>query len=361
MEKIFIIEDEESLRTSISDFLVQLGYRVSTASNGKDALREIGNYGPDLVLSDIMMPEMNGYTVLEELQKNPVTSLIPFIFLTAKIDQADIRKGMNLGADDYLTKPFRLGDLLTAVKKRLEKKKIIDEKISSITDNITKFVPHELRTPLVSISGFSDLILDDFESLMPEEIYAMVERIKNGSKRLHGTIEKFITFTEIELISKVPEHRREVSSKHVSNPYDLISTIIQLKASQAGRKDDISLKQYDVNCAVNIPQSFLNIITTELVENSLKYSETGSRIEIAFRIEDEFFEFAIKDNGIGMSEKQIAMISPFIQFNRDRLQQSGNGLGLIIVKNILDICGGSMKIDSRLNEYTCVTVTLRRV
>src|SRR5690606_36522451 len=123
MKKILLIEDDTSLRENIEELLELSGFEVLTASNGKtgveSALREL----PDLVLCDIMMPELDGYGVLEQLSLNESTRHIPFIFVTAKTERFEVRKGMDLGADDYLTKPFEEEELLGAIQSRLDKAK----------------------------------------------------------------------------------------------------------------------------------------------------------------------------------------------------------------------------------------------
>lgn len=358
MEKILVIEDEEHVRTSICDLLSGVGYSVLEAPNGRAGLGLVNSSYPDLIISDIMMPEMDGIAVLEEVQKNPLTSTIPFIFLTAKVSLSDMRVGMNLGADDYITKPFRLSDLLKAINTRLEKKRKLDEKIKNITDNITKYIPHELRTPLVSIAGFSDIILNDFELLKPEEIITMVGRIKNGSLRLHATIEKFLTFLETELIAKNPEFRLQCYNTVLKNPGDAIKTSALAFVAESERKDDLKILKI-CNTPVHMTSFFMDLIVNGLVENALKFSEPGSSINISSFCEDKTFRLEVEDSGIGMTRSQIISLAPFTQFNRDFAQQNGNGLGLASIKNILDICGGSMDIESRPGEFTKVSVAFR--
>ncbi|WP_318312795.1 response regulator [Flagellimonas crocea] len=121
MKKILLVEDDTSLRENVAELLELSGFEVSSASNGKLAVEMAMKEHPDLVLCDIMMPEMDGYGVLEQLSTNEKTRHIPFIFVSAKTEKQDIRRGMNLGADDYLTKPFEEEELLTAIECRLAK------------------------------------------------------------------------------------------------------------------------------------------------------------------------------------------------------------------------------------------------
>ena len=118
---ILVIEDNDDVRENIEEILELSNYKVSTAPNGKEGVKKAKEFKPDLILCDIMMPELDGYEVLYMLSKDPETSVIPFIFLTAKAEKSDFRKGMGMGADDYLTKPFDEIDLLQAVENRLKK------------------------------------------------------------------------------------------------------------------------------------------------------------------------------------------------------------------------------------------------
>ncbi|MGE5457658.1 MAG: response regulator, partial [Methanococcaceae archaeon] len=189
MEKILVIEDEADVRGSILDLIEAKGYETIAARNGREALDAIKHTVPDLVVSDIMMPEIDGYEVLRQFRSTSATASVPFIFLTAKSDLTDLRKGMNDGADDYLMKPFKARDLLAAIEVRLTRKRASEAKLDELRFNIAKYVPHELRTPLVAVLGFSQMTLDDYYMLSSDEIYDNLQRIKTGSKRLHYRIE----------------------------------------------------------------------------------------------------------------------------------------------------------------------------
>ncbi|WP_289644989.1 response regulator transcription factor [Maribacter aestuarii] len=121
MNKILLIEDNDDVRENIAEIISLANYNVLTAENGKIGIEKARTFVPDLVVCDIMMPEMDGYEVLRTFAADPKMATTPFIFLTAKIDKADMRMGMNLGADDYLTKPFEENDLLEAIACRLNK------------------------------------------------------------------------------------------------------------------------------------------------------------------------------------------------------------------------------------------------
>lgn len=127
MKKVLLIEDDIVLRENTAELLELSGYKVETASNGRAGVEVAKKYEPNIIVCDIMMPELDGYGVLESLSKNETTKYIPFIFLSAKTERQDIRKGMNLGADDYITKPFNEDELISAIESRIAKVAILHE------------------------------------------------------------------------------------------------------------------------------------------------------------------------------------------------------------------------------------------
>lgn len=140
MQKILLIEDNLEMRENTAEILELANYKVFTAQNGKEGVKFAQENNPDLIICDIMMPELDGYGVLHMLSMNPQTSSIPFIFLTAKAEKTDYRKGMNMGADDYLTKPFDDMELLQAVEIRLNKTQKIKNSFSKNTEGLEKFM-----------------------------------------------------------------------------------------------------------------------------------------------------------------------------------------------------------------------------
>lgn len=134
MKKILTIEDEKVSRTLLMNVLKAQSFQAIGAENGRVGVELANEYQPDLILCDIMMPEMNGYEVLKALQENPKTATIPFIFLTGKTQRDDVRRGMQLGADDYLMKPFDLDELLGAIATRFKKKAILEKAMQSLLE-----------------------------------------------------------------------------------------------------------------------------------------------------------------------------------------------------------------------------------
>jgi len=175
-----------------------------------------------------MMPELDGYGVLQKLRSYPETEMIPFIFMTAKATKVDMRQGMELGADDYLTKPCTQEELIEEIETRLKKQaalqKSTQDKIEELRSNIALSLPHELRTPLQGIMGFSEFLIYDAEELKPtagaalprSEIKEMGEHIKSSGERLYRLIQNFLLYAELELMASNPERLKMLHSHEIT-------------------------------------------------------------------------------------------------------------------------------------------------
>lgn len=209
MKKILIIEDEQTVRTSLKELLEANDYLVFTASEGTKGIQLAKEIIPDLIICDVMMPKLSGHEVIEELKKEPDFAAVPFIFLTAKAEMSDLRSGMELGADDYITKPFKARDLLKAIKTRLDKYETIksaqspsdenakEDKKTVLTENDRLFVNTRSKPQIIKvgeiicikaekeystvhlISGAKILVrklMKEWEKQLPENIFLRIHR-----------------------------------------------------------------------------------------------------------------------------------------------------------------------------------------
>jgi len=344
VENILIAEDDIEIRTGIKYILVEKGFNVIEAEDGQKALDILNKEKIDLIISDIMMPVKNGYDLLMDIKKDELLSAIPFLFLTAKTSYDDFRLGMNLGVDDYISKPFKAIELLQAIDTRLKKKNEIEKKFERLKSGITKYVPHELRTPLVSIIGFSDMILTEYKENTPGELTEMVQRINVAGNRLLRTIEKFLIFTELK--SSVKFSSKTLLEKEISD--FSISRIFEDVREKLNKiyQSKITFNNTIIEKSLMIPENYFQILITEVVDNALKFSSSCGIVNINTGIENNFYTIEISNNGKKFAADQIRRISEFVQFDRDEFQQNGNGLGLTIVKSILNSVGGTVEIQS---------------
>ena len=357
-ESILVVEDDNSLRCNIDDILSGSGYRVIQAENGEDAINISKKDIPDLVISDIMMPVLDGYSLLKYFQSESLFENIPFIFLTAKSSEEDFRMGMNYGADDYIKKPFRAKDLLTTVQIRLNKKMKWQNNLCKIRESFALAVPHELRTPLIPILGYSDIIIDDFHKISKNEIYDMVKKIKKGGTRLHTRIEKFILLSsirgELSDIERVKDLRKECT-KSFDN---LVNIRIKEIADTYDRLSDVKIDLKQKNIELKITGYHLSVIINELSDNSFKYSTPCTPVEINGKMSNSFYELSFSNSGTGMKQEQIKNINLFEQFQSNYQEKLGSGIGLYLVSEIIKAFEGKINIESELNNVTRISIKI---
>jgi two-component system, sensor histidine kinase and response regulator len=360
MAKILVIEDEEAIRENILDLLEAENFKSMGAANGKIGIKMAMEQIPDLILCDMMMPEIDGHGVLKALRSEPITATIPFIFLTAKAEKTDIRLGMELGADDYITKPCTPQELLKAVAIRLEKHKAISRKsqktLDELRSNISMSLPHELRTPLNAIMGFSELILSEYKLFEESDILEMIGQIQLSGHRLYRLIQNFLLYTDLEIAATNPELLKEMRNSEFSCVKSLLSEKARQQAKKANRIDDLQLNLQ--NSSVAIDSIKLTKILEELLDNAFKFSSEGTPVFVNSLVENQRFILSVKDQGRAMTADQIAQLEAYMQFDRQLYQQTGLGLGLAIVKRITELHGGNLKIESSPEQGTIVSVYL---
>jgi two-component system, sensor histidine kinase and response regulator len=203
MAKIVIIDDDALMCNMIIETLAEKGHETFSALDGRAGIALIENKLPDLVISDIMMPELDGYQCLELIRSNSRIDTIPVILLSGINEFGAIRKGMVLGADDYLVKPFSHEDLSAAVETQLKKRALIrnhhETTLSLLRKNIVYSLPHEFRTPLQLIMGHGHLLDMTYNSATPVDIQESARVIVSAGKRLQRLIENCLVYTQLEL------------------------------------------------------------------------------------------------------------------------------------------------------------------
>jgi len=361
MKKILVIEDEPDLRDSILDILDAEGFYAVGAENGKEGVRVAGEFQPNLILCDVMMPELDGYGVLNNLRDNPKTATIPFLFLTAKADKTDFRQGMEAGADDYLTKPFTHDELLQAIATRLGKQEVIEqqtqEKLDDLRHNISLALPHELNTALNVISGMASILVEDYDSIAPAELLEIAESIQEGTKRLHRLVYNSLLMVKLDLLAVSPEQVLALQKNRLEDTESVITEVALQKAAQYNRGNDLTLELGDVSAQIS--EWKLKKLVEELLDNAFKFSELGSSVQVFSSSHNNHFVLHVIDYGHGMSEEQIANVGAYMQFDRPTHEQQGVGLGLALVKRLTHLCGGDVIIESVFGKQTIVRIALQ--
>lgn len=366
MKTILVIEDEQVVLEMLLDLLNAENFQVLGTRDGKTGIELANAHLPNLIISDVMMPDVDGFDVLRVLRSSPATATIPFIFLTAKTDRTDLRQGMELGADDYLTKPFSRSQLLKAISVQLEKQVAIDQqhaqKLEQLRSSIALSLPLELRSPLNSILGYSRLLIDESDALKRSEIQGIAKTIHQSAERLYRLTQNFLLYAELELIATNPLQVEALQSGRVSSAASTIEQIAVLVAKRVGREDNLHLDLVDAS--VRIAKVRLEKIVEELIDNAFKYSPAGTPVRIVGVLGcrdvslNRCYTLSVSDNGRGMTPTQIAEVGAYQQFDRKLYEQKGSGLGLTITKRLAQLLGGELAIESTPGQQTTVKVIL---
>jgi two-component system sensor histidine kinase/response regulator len=360
MKRILVIDDEEWLREMVQMALTQRGYEVIEAPNGLVGVEKARKELPDLVLCDVNMEKLDGYATLSALRSDSATATIPFILMTGLADNAGMRQGMELGADDYLPKPFTLDGLYGAVEARLKKAQTVQEHaegaLADLRSNISMMLPHELRTPLNGILAYGEMLAADPESLSPEEIKDMGQTITQSGRALQRLIETFLAYSQLEMIRADPQKIASLRGKPTPAAAPLIEREARRIADEAQRPADLQLRLAPV--AVPISEEYFAKLVSELTHNAFKFSSVGTPVLLTLTATPEAIVLTVADRGRGLSPDQITKIGAFMQFDRKTHEQQGLGLGLTIARRLAEIHGGALTMQSELGRGTTVTVKL---
>lgn len=357
MKKILFIDDNADLREEILEALQFEGFDVLGASDGLEGIEVAKLEKPDLILCDIRMPEIDGFEVYKQIKSHTSTALIPFIFLTALAEQDEVRKGMEIGVDDYIVKPISLEDLLRVIYIRLQKSIEINNRIQTqlneLKDKILHIIPHELLTPLNGILGFANLIKNDAESMNKREIQESASLIELSGNRLHNIINNYLN--DILIIS---DNNFDTERTRLSNVHEIIAEVSINVAEKYDRIDDLIFKLENAELAIE-HDDFIFLIR-ELVDNAFKFSEAKSKVAVMNNVYRNNMEIHIIDHGVGFPVDNLSGIDEFSQVDRKKLLQNSSsdpGLGLITSMLIAQRYNGSLKITNSTLETT-VNLTL---
>jgi two-component system sensor histidine kinase/response regulator len=360
MTKVLVIDDEMAIREVIAVTLQKTGYEVFKATNGAEGLELARKQLPGLIICDVRMVLVDGYEVLSAIRNNPSTASIPFILVTSMASVERMRQGMELGADDFLPKPFTPSQLLGAVKARLEKHRLLiqeaETKLELLRQHLSTALPHELRTPLNGIMGYADILRKQFSDLEPREVAQMAERIYKNGKRLNRLVENFLIYAQIEIVKMDYQKIEQMRRNRAVDAQKIVDTAACQRAYEAERAGDLTLHLAEGSVAMS--SEYFSKTFEELFDNAIRYSKKGSPLIVETEMNGGEFVLRIRDQGRGMTAEQLHNIGAYMQFERKVYEQQGSGLGLTVARRLTEIHGGFLKLESEYAKGTTVTVTL---
>lgn len=362
MKKILVIEDDATIQESIQHVLDFEGFSRIIAKDGQDGLRLAKVELPDLILCDVLMPELDGFAVLTALRQDPSTATIPLIFMTGKADRTNLRTGMELGADDYLTKPFTPVELLRAVATQLQKRSTITQqqqqnKVDLLNNSITLALPYEFQNFIETIISSSKTLIEKHQKSEDSESLRVLETIQSCGENLYRLTQNLLLYTQLELIVQNPEQRASFRGHQVCEDAEAtIAEVALQKAEHVDRLADLSLKFQSAKVA--IPQTDLQKIAEEVIDNAFKFSQSGSLVQIMGTEKNGQFVLQVTNQGNGLTVEQITQILTCPQFTNTIYGQPGLRLGLLIAKRLTELYDGELTLQSTPGRQTSVQICL---
>ncbi len=340
--RILIVDDNLKNLQITGKVLRDEGYQISVASSGANALLQVKGFDPDLILLDIMMPEMDGFEVMEKLKADEYSARIPVIFLTARNQTEDLAMAFKSGGVDFVNKPFVKEELLARVGTHVElyesRRRILD--MNRTRDKLYSVIAHDIRSPFSAIIQTLELLTEDNE-LGQQEFKVLLGMLYERSQRTYELLTNLLDWTKIKS-GKISITKRKLRLADII-VYNLLLT------SQAAEVKQIKVEStVSDSFIVFVDENSINAIIRNLISNAIKFTQHAGNIEISAFIEDDKATIRISDSGIGMSETDIKKIffedKHLTTYGTDN--ESGSGLGLFLVKDLVSLNSGSIRAES---------------
>lgn len=361
MNTVLLVEDNPTLRESISFELEMRNYTMLQAEDGRAAIECLrsANPLPDIIVSDIAMPDMDGYALLEHARNNPEWQNIPFVFLTAFGSKNAIRIGQNLGVDDYLVKPFDADDLDAVIQNKINRfKQLRENTMSEMEDTrreFLKMISHELRTPLTSIYGSTEMLMKTLPNVPDNVTTQLFTLLRSGTKRMKVLIERIVSLVQVESgkLKEQYEANAEVDSLNEIAQRVLEAYVLQDDAKQVNFLRDPN------KVTIKTIRPFMELVVNELVHNADRYSHEDNIITIEVSSSGGQACIAVKDQGFGIDETLMPRLQEDLaDTSSSYLKGGGIGVGLVLVREIVRIHEGTLALTSEQGVGTTVTITL---
>ncbi len=349
--KVLVVDDNASFLAVIAEFLRNSGYFVLPANTSDLGLQLLHQTTPDLIISDVMMPGIDGHELYDIVRQSPEWCEIPFLYLTALSDPNDIRRGKERGCDDYLIKPFNPEELLSVIRGKLstakKRKTLNEEKMDVYRRRIIHTLSHEFRTPLVAINTGTELLLDQHQQLETDRVKNLLESVYRGGQRLQRLVNDFMTLQQIDSGRAAITHQNHC---RVCSLGVIAESAIEYFQSTLGEtKAPIELLiPPGAESSANVFVHDIQVveIVSRLLSNAHKFG-SEKPISVSISIDENRAAIHVRDQGPGLAAEMFEKaIQTFTQINREKLEQQGAGLGLTIANYYTELNGGALSFQN---------------
>ena len=358
--KILVVDDVVSNVLLLKIVLTNEKFQVLTANNGNSCIETAKREHPDLILLDVMMPDISGFDTAVILKKEKETADIPIIFLTALNSPADLVHGFQVGANDFLTKPFNKEELVMRVMHQISlvaAKRIIvqqnDELRRTINnrDKMYSVIAHDLRSPMASIRMVLNLVV---QTVSPEaigpEMYYLIDKANKETEETHDLLDNLLKWTKSQTGRlKVAYQDFEVMDV-VTGVYGIFTMIAETKNIALTMEENVT------GLKVRADKDMLNTVVRNFLSNAIKFTPEGSAIEIIVDKKDDFAKISIRDHGVGIAPDRIEGLFHKGETTYGTNNEEGSGLGLQLCKDFAVKNGGDVMVESVLGEGSTFSV-----
>lgn len=331
-QKVLIIDDEQE-NIELYTLFLQAEFDIDSAQTGEEGYRKILEFEPDVVLLDIMLPDISGYDICKKIRNNEEFKLMKVLFVSGKVDIEDRLLGYSIGADDYVTKPVNPDELLAKVKVYSKLRKI--EEIDRYKNNFMSLINHETSTPLNAIIGFSRLLLDHKD----DQVVGFAKEIAQAGDRLNEKIGRILTLNDIYNDSAQYE-------EEVVDIENIINDVVA-RYSEGAKAKNIEIKN-------NIPDGHSLLVSSNegllfksidyVFKNAVEFTVQGGTVIISAREEAERVVMTILDEGPGFTEEQLKSIFDFFNCNDLLHHKTGLSISIAIANSCMSKYGGSLVV-----------------
>ena len=360
--KILIVDDVVSNVLLLKILLTNEKFQVCTASNGNMCIEMAKSEHPDLILLDVMMPDLNGFDTAVILKKDPETQEIPIIFLTALNNPSDLVKGFQVGANDFLTKPFNKEELVMRVMHQIQlvaAKRIIvrqNEELRRTISNRDKMysvIPHDLRSPMASIRMVLNLAVNVVSpEMVGDEIFGLLDKANRESEETHDLLDNLLKWTKSQTGRLNVVYQDIDLDDIVPGAVDIFKMIAEMK------KIDLKYLPADEKLTVHGDNDMIKTVIRNFLSNAVKFTPEGKSIEVFYKREGDFARISVRDHGVGVAPERVETIFHKGETTYGTGGEEGSGLGLQLCQDFARKNGGDAQVESTLGEGSTFSFTI---
>ncbi|OQY03467.1 MAG: hypothetical protein B6I20_04940 [Bacteroidetes bacterium 4572_117] len=363
--KILIIDDIAENIKVVANVLKKHNFNISFAKSGANGIEKVKKIQFDLILLDIMMPEMDGFEVCRLLKKDIKTKDIPVIFLTAKTDEMSLKKGFETGGVDFITKPFKSSELIARVNSHIQLKlvqeqlKKTNEEIQLANENKDKLlsiIAHDLRNPFSVLIAFSKLLVDSYDEFSKEDVMIYIKSFYQTSKQGFSLLDNLLKW------SKSQTGKMEITPERL-DLNDLVEETVTLLNSQALNKNIKIRNKVPKNIFAFADLNMTLTVLRNLISNAIKFTNSKGKVSVFGERNKKQIKIIVTDNGVGIDASDIKKILriDIKHSTSGTVGERGTGLGIILCKEFIEKNNGEFVIESKPGIGSKFSFTLPKI